>query len=434
MALMAVRFDWRNKVVRVLTFIAVGSLVFSMSGAFGFHGLFYGLLPLVEKARNPSAAVVVFCLMAAILAAYGRDRLLSRDLELGDFGRWLVRCILAGSTLIYAALFVAYIAKGDWIFQHGRLASLAFIGILLSGLLIAYVRGAIQRRTAADLLLVLALLEISTVTGRLYQSTEHGWDLLDSMKNSGDIGEFLRKEPQPSRVSVDSAILKFNLGNWFGLEQSEGYNGVTAPIIRANGYRQTRQLMGETYRVGKDPQYPEQQLAFQGSNGVKVFRNNDALPRSWTVHDVFLVKTEKEALGQLGVPIDQLRRQVVLLEDPGPLEKCPEADTVEVISHGQSTVLLRATMACKGLVILADTFFPGWSVTIDGAPGQIHNAYGLFRAVVVPGGTHLIKFHYRPMSVIAGGALSVFGFLALVCWAALDVLRRRRAMNVGIPV
>jgi hypothetical protein len=272
------------------------------------------------------------------------------------------------------------------------------------------------------------------VTGRLYQSREHGWDLLDSIKNSRDIGEFLKKEPQPSRVSVDSAILKFNLGNWFGIEQSEGYNGVTAGIIRANGYRQTRQLMGETYRVGKDPQYPEQQLAFQGSNGVKVFRNSDALPRSWTAHDVFLVKTEQDALGQLGSPIDQLKRQVVLLEHPGTLEKCPAADSVEVVSHGQSTVLLRATMACKGLVILADTFFPGWSVTIDGAPSQIHNAYGLFRAVVVPSGTHVIKFHYRPMSVIAGGALSAFGFVALICWVAFDMRSRRKAADLSAPV
>jgi hypothetical protein len=66
----------------------------------------------------------------------------------------------------------------------------------------------------------------------------------------------------------------------------------------------------------------------------------------------------------------------------------------------------------------ADAFAPGWRATVDGLPAEIRRANLLFRAVEVPHGRHVIEMSYLPMSVYAGAALSLCGFLILGFWVA----------------
>jgi uncharacterized membrane protein YfhO len=85
--------------------------------------------------------------------------------------------------------------------------------------------------------------------------------------------------------------------------------------------------------------------------------------------------------------------------------------------------VLQAQLASRGLVILSDVHYPGWNAAVDGRPAQIHEAYGLVRAVEAPAGLHEIVFEYRPRSVVAGLALTGAGLLA----ALFAALRSRRA-------
>ena len=83
-------------------------------------------------------------------------------------------------------------------------------------------------------------------------------------------------------------------------------------------------------------------------------------------------------------------------------------------------------MACRGMVILADTAYPGWAATVDGQPAKIYEPYGALRGVVVEKGSHVIEMKYRPTSVIAGFSLTAFGALAAL-GAALLTKRRHSA-------
>ena len=77
-------------------------------------------------------------------------------------------------------------------------------------------------------------------------------------------------------------------------------------------------------------------------------------------------------------------------------------------------------MACRGIVILADSFYPGWRLTIDGQPARIIEAYGALRGVVVEQGVHTIDMIYRPLSNLGGAALSLTGLIAvggIVLWS-----------------
>ena len=67
--------------------------------------------------------------------------------------------------------------------------------------------------------------------------------------------------------------------------------------------------------------------------------------------------------------------------------------------------------------MLADTFDPGWSATVDGVSAPIRPAYVAFRAVYLTPGSHKIIFTYRPAGLDRGLSLTGCGLLlALLFW------------------
>ena len=59
-----------------------------------------------------------------------------------------------------------------------------------------------------------------------------------------------------------------------------------------------------------------------------------------------------------------------------------------------------------GLLYLADTWFPGWTATVNGQPVPILVANYAFRAVPVPAGRDVIQFTYWPAGLNAGLIIS----------------------------
>ena len=69
---------------------------------------------------------------------------------------------------------------------------------------------------------------------------------------------------------------------------------------------------------------------------------------------------------------------------------------------------------------MTDSYFPGWTATIDGVETPLHRADYAFRAIDIPHGTHQVKLEYWPRSFSWGLALSLLSMLAL----CLPVFRR----------
>ena len=96
------------------------------------------------------------------------------------------------------------------------------------------------------------------------------------------------------------------------------------------------------------------------------------------------------------------------------------AESVAITRHEPQRVELVATLERPGLVILADTYYPGWALTIDGLPAPIYRTNRLMRGAIVKAGRHTLVYTYDPASFRIGGALSIAGLLALIAlipWA-----------------
>ena len=79
-----------------------------------------------------------------------------------------------------------------------------------------------------------------------------------------------------------------------------------------------------------------------------------------------------------------------------------------------------------GLLVLRDTWYPGWQATVDGAETPIYRVNGCFRGVSVPLGRHTVSFTYRPRLVYWTGAVSLIVTALLILAAILFRPRARR--------
>jgi uncharacterized membrane protein YfhO len=61
------------------------------------------------------------------------------------------------------------------------------------------------------------------------------------------------------------------------------------------------------------------------------------------------------------------------------------------------------------MVVLSETYAPGWRASVDGRDAPVYEAYGALRGVAAPGGRHRIEMRYRPPEVFWGAGLTAAG-------------------------
>jgi hypothetical protein len=84
-----------------------------------------------------------------------------------------------------------------------------------------------------------------------------------------------------------------------------------------------------------------------------------------------------------------------------------------IVRDEPHVVEIEAALAAPGLVVLADTYHPGWVARVDGVRAPILATNHLFRGVRAPAGMHRIRFEYRPRALAIGAALTLTTFLGL---------------------
>ena len=162
--------------------------------------------------------------------------------------------------------------------------------------------------------------------------------------------------------------------------------------------------------------------------GVRVYRNDDRLPRARFVPRVEVMPDPDALLRRLADGDDDLAR-VALVEAPpasgaGGPAAAGATGTARFVADDPEHVVLDVDAPAAGFVVLADQYYPGWRASVDGHPVPIARGNYLFRLVEVPAGRSRVDFRYRPASVYAGGLVSLLTAVGLAAAA-----RRRRFVD-----
>jgi uncharacterized membrane protein YfhO len=102
------------------------------------------------------------------------------------------------------------------------------------------------------------------------------------------------------------------------------------------------------------------------------------------------------------------------------------------VAYEPERVEIRATLAQPGLLVLADTYYPGWTAEVDGQAAEIVPADLYLRGVALDAGDHTVVLRFRPASVRIGLTVSLVAWMALAVAAAVLALRIGRGGRTGV--
>ena len=97
----------------------------------------------------------------------------------------------------------------------------------------------------------------------------------------------------------------------------------------------------------------------------------------------------------------------------------------KITSYKNSRVTIQATTNKAGILVLADSHYPGWKAFVNGSETTLLRANHFYRAVEVSEGDHKVEFLYDPLSfrvgmMVSSATLFILGFVSLLLF-----LRRR---------
>jgi uncharacterized membrane protein YfhO len=100
----------------------------------------------------------------------------------------------------------------------------------------------------------------------------------------------------------------------------------------------------------------------------------------------------------------------------------PSAETVtgqlESLRYQPGHVELEIETSDEQVLLVRESWAPGWEAFVDGQSTPVYPAAGLFFALRVPAGAHDVTLHFRPPGLMVGMALGL-GWIGLAVWVFL---------------
>jgi hypothetical protein len=184
--------------------------------------------------------------------------------------------------------------------------------------------------------------------------------------------------------------------------------------------------------IESEPAWPLLATGVWNGSDFAIHRNPSALPRA------YVVPRARQAAGDVATLLSLFRRDdpraaVLMARDPlgddgsGPRQPFTPAAWQ---SSGPDRLVLRVTTEAPGLLVVADTWMPGWTAVDNGRPAPILRGNHAQRVIPLPApGRHEIVLRYEAPGLSRGLSITT---LALLGWGAATLVRFAR--KVRLPV
>jgi hypothetical protein len=152
------------------------------------------------------------------------------------------------------------------------------------------------------------------------------------------------------------------------------------------------------------------------AEGYDIYLNKNALPRTYPVTELIGARDihDLKRLFDFNL-VNPASHAVLFNEDLKEIGATSFSEAgVSVEEYGNERVVISTSSAGRSFVVLADQYYPGWKVFIDGRESRVWKANGVLRGVVVPGGEHEVVFEYSPLwlwaSILAALVIAAAAF------------------------
>ncbi|HEX9989872.1 MAG TPA: hypothetical protein VGE45_15530 [Chloroflexia bacterium] len=276
--------------------------------------------------------------------------------------------------------------------------------------------------------------------------------------------------PATERILVEGSVMPANTGLVYGIRDWRAQDPMLSarafqaalfldPDLRKNGWDaynmflekvrlQVGPMLGMRYvilpveaGVKTDPNQPEEPdpgpptfTRLASKDGLSLWRMEEVPGFAYLSDNVRAVATEKEAAEWMRqVTWEQVRGFESVVEAPAnAIESLTEgtadgpAGDVVVQEYTPGVVRLEVKVARPALLVVAESWYPGWRGSVDGQQVEVLRANYLSQGVVVPAGTHTVELRYAPGAFTYGAIISVLGLLGIIALSVWARVTRKK--------
>lgn len=154
----------------------------------------------------------------------------------------------------------------------------------------------------------------------------------------------------------------------------------------------------------------------QGTLEFNVYKNKNKTNRVFIVSDYKIANTIPQMASIFeNESFDPLKNSLLESDPKINTENRAKNSSTSVIEDKDSELTIQASLDGEGILVLADSFYPGWKAYENGSEISVYPANINQKAVSLKNGVHKITFKYQPNSLRNGALVSLlFGILTVV--------------------
>ena len=428
-----------------------------------FTKLCFNILPLYNKFRTVSMALVVLQVTLPMLGFLALDRIVKDGVDPKDFLKksGIAFALTGGLSLLF---FLIPTLAGDFTsasdagqqdvlveaFQQDRIALLrqdALVSFLLIavawGLLLWAVlpKDAPRYRKLIAGVAICALVAVNLFSiGKRYLNADHFTTPKDFNKPFAErpVDQMIKADPDPSYRVLDLSVNVFNSSVPSYHHKSVG--GYSPAKLQRYQDLIEHYLTGEINAIYGSMQEAETiddveaglpatpvlnalntRYIVIGGDYAPAY-NAGALGNAWFVDEVVPAASPDEEIAFLG-SVD-LRHQAVIGRDMPAVKAAPadSTDTIVLTSYAPNELRYHYQAAGDRLAVFSEIYYPdGWKAQVDGAPAEVLRADWTLRAMALPAGGHDIVMRFEPDSYRIGAGISRASSITLILLLLLSL-------------
>jgi len=454
-----------------------------------FTKLCFNILPLYNKFRTVSMALIILQVTLPVLGFLVLDRIVKGDYSKKEFmkGGLIAFCLTGGFCLALAlipslagsftgavdagqpdVLVDAFVADRKMLLRQDAITSLLFISLSFLLLLWAFspkgqtehakaFAGAGRRVIAGVTICVLVLINMFAV-GKRYLNSDHFTTPKNFTRQFAErpVDKMIKEDPSQSYRVLDLTVNVFNSSvpsyhhksiGGYSPAKLQRYQDLIEKYLSGEINSVYKALQGAGTIEEAEAALPDtpilnalnnKYIIVGGENPPLV--NHNALGPAWFVSSVTSAANPDEEIALIGSA--DLTSTAVIGKDFQPINlstaEAEDTSSIELVSYAPNELRYRYSSSKERLAVFSEIYYPGWKIiSFDGAAPKeeipVIRTDWTLRGAVLPAGEHEIVMRFLPDSYRVGANVSKASSIALIiltllalCGMAVPKMKKRQ--------